>query len=460
MSLVVNCDCTDTFDSRTLAQMRQMMLDALGFTPPLSGYTARSLSSMIADVKVALGIPTPLSNIATRSLTNLLNDMYPMMGWGAISGSPPPGANSMLTEYINLAQQDLWRSLELDQGTNSIPALLVAGSDATTLDYVPVINMATGLAKAYYNQPDAQLYLGAAQKYLTDFAARSPPNINAIITSALQNAQQVVYRRYEMGYSGTITIGPFASPGDTTTVDPQPVFLLALVNLKKKIGQADTEDYQGQYDHFMLDQLHRNPPNAATIVNRLLKDTQQMLYRRYDIFRMERWYTWTLVNGTRFYGILANDEITADPPCLRYMDPRLITFVGISNGDNNWRPIRKGIPPGLYNSNQTGPPTHYEIRQCIELWPTPTTPWLLRIKGTFGLDPFEADGDTTSMDWQAIYLSALADAKATYKQPDAQLAGARAREYIGDLVAGEHSGARYFPGTDRVLIEAVRPVMV
>lgn len=342
---------SEFYPTKTLAQLRQMIFDGLGF-------------------------PTPLANVQTRSLVNLQSDMLVVLGFGATISNPAPGVLPMLAQFINTAQQDLWRSLELDQGAASVPSLLVNSGDLTTLDYMPIYNMALGMAKSFYAQPDAGTYFQMGQKYLADYA-------------------------------------------------------------------------------------HRMPPNAAGFVNRMLKNAQEYLFHHYDIFRTERWYTWTLIAGTRFYGIDDNDETVAVIPCLKTVDVRLITWVGVSDGDNNWRPLRKGIPPVVYNSNQTGPPTHYEIRECIEVWPTPYPNWLLRIKGTFGLLAFEADADVNTLDWQAIYLTALGNCKVYYKQDDAKLVMNQAQMYISDVIAGSHAGGRYFPGSNHTRnLEAVRPVLV
>jgi hypothetical protein len=143
------------------------------------------------------------------------------------------------------------------------------------------------------------------------------------------------------------------------------------------------------------------------------------------------------------------------------VDPRRLTWVGMSQGDVSWRPLTKGVPPVNYTNVTNSIPQYYEVRQQIELWPPPVdSSWLLHIKGYFTPGAFEVDTDTTSMDWAAIYLQALADAKAFYKQPDMQLAEAKASAYIGDLVAGAHETARYVPGGFRQGWLPPRPVLV
>jgi len=444
---------------QTLAQMRQKMFDGLGFIS-LTNTTPRTLADLRTAILSRIGIPDPLGSGQTRALADLVLDMGAVLGFGAMGSNLPPGIFAMLTGFLNLAQQDLWRDLELDKGSASLPPLLESSGDETVLDYQPVLNLAIAKAKEHLSQPDAGSYYEQVKKYLADTVRRAPPAIARTVNAALADAQRVVYSRYELGATGSVTIGPFSVDGDTTTADPTAIQLLALANVMGALGHPGAQEAKQEYERYMEDFLKRCPPNATTLVNRFLKDAQERLFRDYNVFRMERWFTWTLGPGQRFYDIDQNDEQTAVPPCTVVMDPRWVTGAWTSNGDNNWRPLRRGIVPEMYNAIQTGPTTHYEIRSCIELWPTPIQGWLLRIKAFYCLQPLEADSDLSTIDWQAIYLTALGDAKGFYKQPDAQAATLRAREYIGDLVAGSHAGARYFPGGDMRPLPAVMPVRV
>lgn len=142
------------------------------------------------------------------------------------------------------------------------------------------------------------------------------------------------------------------------------------------------------------------------------------------------------------------------------IDQRSISWAGISKGDVAWRPLRKGVPPVTYSALISGIPEYYDVREQIEVWPPPVdSTWLMRIKGYFVPGPFEADLDVTSIDWQAVYLQALANAKAIYKRPDAQLSAAELTSYVGSLVAGTHGTERYRPGAVE-LPNAVRPVLL
>lgn len=194
------------------------------------------------------------------------------------------------------------------------------------------------------------------------------------------------------------------------------------------------------------------PPGVAQMLTYWLQDAQAMLYRRFTQLRTERFFSWPLVQGVRMYDLPDNQEV-----CTKKLDPRKLTWVGIER-DGVWVPLISSIPPELYSYNTTGYPVRYEIRQCIEVWPTPdATLGNLIIKGHFGLEPFAADGDKTTIDSLPVFQVALANAKAHYRQPDANNYIQQMEALIRDLTAGLHGTRRYIPGRrvteERVYIE-------
>lgn len=562
----LNCQCDCEYESKTLLVLRTQLFQALGFVDPLTDPEQRTLGELRQDIMNRLGLAAVMTP-AADTFGAIIGRVLDKIGMAAQLGSIPAPTRAMIGDFVNQAQQQLFRRLELDNGGVTPPDEMVNDSDPTTLDFQAVETLALAMAKGHIQQPDAKVYFDATERWLADSAARLPPNVKAQITRALQDAQRTVYRRYELGNTGQNALLPFTADDDVTTVDAQPVYLLALANMKFKANQPDGKAVYQEYETLMQDLLKRSPPNAQNVIKNYLKMAQEMLYRRYKVFRMERWFTWPLATGERFYGIGSNDERlapdalaapvmsnitiagggfhfnrilgyrvsafndigetvpcdektgdatgggattasftwapvtgatgykvygnapggellmatldaatlafsddgsitpagampttnTTSIQCLKSLDPRAVSWVGVSDDETNWRQLRKGIPPEVYTGIQTGPPTHYEIRQCIEVWPSPYPNWFLRIKGFFGLSAFQDDADITSLDWQAIYLQALADCKAAYKMQDAQAAANQCREYVGQLVAGTHMTARYVPG--RIVIpNAVRPI--
>lgn len=202
-------------------------------------------------------------------------------------------------------------------------------------------------------------------------------------------------------------------------------------------------------------QLSNPPPGIAPLINDFLQSAQEFLYRKYSLFRTERFFTWQMQAGVRFYDLAANVDA-----CVKKLDPRKVLWMGVSQGDLNWRELIYGIRPSLYTTKQSAIPQYAEIRQCIEVWPAPAdNSWLLRIKGNFGLLPLVADTDVTTIDSELVFLWALANAKMDRGQPDAGQVAQQARELLGSYVAGQHPTQRFWPGA-QVQPNAVPPKMV
>lgn len=204
-------------------------------------------------------------------------------------------------------------------------------------------------------------------------------------------------------------------------------------------------------------QAENPPPGMAELLDDFLCDAQNQLYRRYASLRTERYFRWTMIPGTRFYGVRGDDN---DGACDLRLDPYKITWVGIEDLNGSWIPLICGIHPTLYTSvAQQGIPSRYEVRQCIEVFPVPNAAYILRVKGHFGLQAFAADTDQSTIDSEAVFLLALAQAKAHYRQPDAGNYFGQANSYIGSLVAGSHHTRRYVPHASE-LAPLTRPRMV
>lgn len=190
-------------------------------------------------------------------------------------------------------------------------------------------------------------------------------------------------------------------------------------------------------------QVNNPPPGMADLINSFIQRSQKLLYRRYRALHTERFYSWTMTVGERFYGIRSNID-----DCTKRLDAGRITWAGVEDSNGVWTPMRAGIPPQLYTSiSFQGLPTHFEVRQCIEVFPAPDAAYTLRIKGHFGLEPLVADSDTATIDSELLFLWALANAKNHYGQPDAADIAAQAQTYLRDLVRDSHGTRRYIPGS-------------
>ncbi|MGA0588092.1 Ig-like domain-containing protein [Dyella sp. KRB-257] len=253
-------------------------------------------------------------------------------------------------------------------------------------------------------------------------------------------------------YTGTVA-GTVSTPG-TVTIDVQTNFNCDCDDDHPTETLADIRTYLMVRLGFAA-MLASPPPGMTELLNSFAIEAQNLLYHRFRMLRLERWFTWQLQQGVRFYDLAASLYA-----CTKKLDPSRVRWVGISLGDSVWRPLACGIEPTRYMANLVGIPDSYEIRQCIEVFPPPSdSTWRLRIKGDFGLLPFAADTDVTTIDPQAIKLHALAYAKAHYQQPDAANHMTALTTFLGDLTASTHLTKRYIPG-ETVAQPAIRPKVV
>lgn len=200
------------------------------------------------------------------------------------------------------------------------------------------------------------------------------------------------------------------------------------------------------------------PPGMAALVNDFLSSGQAYLFRRYPALQTRHFFRWQVNPGQRFYSLKDNDE---DVIGAFRLDPaKTIEYVGIQDTRNVWYPLIEGISPMLYTMlDKPWRPARYNIGQAIEIYPAPDQTYWLWIRANFGLMAFAADADTTTLDSELVFLTALANAKAHYGQADANNIQAQANAYRGELIAGTHKTARYVPGTIQVP-PAVRPTLI
>lgn len=185
------------------------------------------------------------------------------------------------------------------------------------------------------------------------------------------------------------------------------------------------------------------PPGVVTLIDEFLQGAQNGLYRDYAALHTERFFRWTMVPGTRYYGIADSDETG----CARKLDAYKVSGVWLEDLGGQWYELGKGISPALYTQalTNTGYPCRYEIRQCIEVYPAPQSAFTLWVKGHFGLDPFTDPDDATTIDSELVFLLALGRLKQDRGKPDAGGVLKDADRYLQRLVAGSHGTARYVP---------------
>ena len=200
------------------------------------------------------------------------------------------------------------------------------------------------------------------------------------------------------------------------------------------------------------------PPGMALLIDEFLSSAQVQLAMRLPELVTERFYSWVMVAGTRFYGTSGDGEGSTSPDFV--LDPKKITWVGIEDLNGTFFPLIEGINPLAYTTeSKRGFPYAYEIRQSIEVFPAPAAAYKLQIKGRPKNFVFTSNNDIATIDPELIFLLALANAKAHYQQTDAQIYFTQATNYLGLLNAGTYGTARFVPGTVQTVPPA-QPVLL
>lgn len=202
------------------------------------------------------------------------------------------------------------------------------------------------------------------------------------------------------------------------------------------------------------------PPGKLLEIDDYLQSAQRFLYKKVASFRQKRFFRWPLEEGVRFYDMDGNDDV-----CEKTVLFETVEYVGVSRGGDDegngeqWSRLICGISPDLYSGGiQNSWPTHYEVRQCIEVWPAPgPDAGYLRVKGKFGLLRFTEPTDRTTIDSELVFNFALARARADAGKLGAKDYDALVQSMIGDINAGSHHTRRYVPGS---YIEPTPPMPV
>lgn len=243
------------------------------------------------------------------------------------------------------------------------------------------------------------------------------------------------------------------------------------------------------------------PPGMTNLLNLWLNLAQSQQYYRYDVLRTEQWWPWQLQAGVRFYdtpidgnkplnfrkitwaGLSDNGGVayrmwTADTALalkefilipagsdLIYevtvagttgpaepVWPTLagqtvvngtVTFTARERHATTWMPLVQGINPVLYTDSSRSIPTHYDVREYLEVFPTPDQPYVLWLKGHMGLKRFSEDTDEATIDHEIVLLFAAAMGKAHYRQPDANNYAQMCARMTAELTAASHGTRRY-----------------
>lgn len=192
---------------------------------------------------------------------------------------------------------------------------------------------------------------------------------------------------------------------------------------------------------------------TVRLANSFLRNAQAQLYWQYDFPELRYKWTIALVAGTVSYAWPTN-VAGADGIAV---EPRRLVNISVADGATRGPPLREGITPSMYSNAVSGIPTHYEGRGQIEFWRTPDQAYTAHLDGFRKLKAFATDADVCTVDDELVFMLALANGKAHYRQADAEIYAREMNAMLARLKGAAHGGRRYIPGHNDGHTAAAKP---
>lgn len=144
------------------------------------------------------------------------------------------------------------------------------------------------------------------------------------------------------------------------------------------------------------------------LVNSFLRNGQAQLYRMQD-------WKHLIAYEDKVLGVSQN-QLDYPVKCTR--DQRVLRIETQTSGQ--WRELKEGITTDMWSTMDTQSyPVRYERYAQLLIYPKANQSYTLRIWYVADLGRFTQETDTATLDDEMVFLHALANAKAHYRQPDA-----------------------------------------
>jgi len=145
----------------------------------------------------------------------------------------------------------------------------------------------------------------------------------------------------------------------------------------------------------------------SPIMDSFLRSAQEQLYATFDWRELCTFDEILTGSEQQFYDY--------PPDC----NIERIQTVAIWDG-GEWRQLEEGISLANRSWEVSDRPIRYERGEQMEVWPIPVAQYRLRREYVKTLGPFSDSNDRSSLPSEPVFLMALANAKAHYRQPDAE----------------------------------------
>lgn len=154
----------------------------------------------------------------------------------------------------------------------------------------------------------------------------------------------------------------------------------------------------------------------ATLVKSFLRNGQAQLYRMQDWRHLVDYQEKTLGTSQNLIDYPSAGTMVASHTSAR--DKRVLRLTRVINGQNT--DLVEGIKTANWDTMDTlSYPVLYERYAQILIYPKADQAYTVRVWFVADLGRFTQDNDVATLDDEMIFLHALANAKAHYRQPDA-----------------------------------------
>lgn len=167
-----------------------------------------------------------------------------------------------------------------------------------------------------------------------------------------------------------------------------------------------------------------------TLIDSFLRNGQAQLYRMQDWKHLQDYFDHTTGVGQTLYDYPNAGTFTPSASCTR--DKRVLRLETVVSGE--FIPVHEGISTDMWSSMDTrGQPQRYERFAQIKVYPEADAQYTLRVWFVADLGRFTETDDPATLDDEMVFLHALANAKAHYRQPDAQVYQGQLNALLGSL---------------------------
>lgn len=178
--------------------------------------------------------------------------------------------------------------------------------------------------------------------------------------------------------------------------------------------------------------------NNNTVLTSFLQEGHDYLHQKLKPTPSRKKTTITLETGSYLYD-WHNDADDED------IDPRNVLSLWIVLSGDQRIKLQQGITEAHRSlTSRTSPERYDTLNGQIELWPVPDQPYSMIVEYIAPKPRFSIGSDRPGVPDRLIVLYAIAQAKAHYRHPDAQAAGAIFAEMLKMELADQHENRRYF----------------